>query len=267
MKRLNDDFILLQKFAHDMGLKINLSKTNIMIFHSPRKIVEQSTISVKLHGHECLHSRSYLVDCACDPLLLVNTYRYLGLEVDETLSWKPHIKYLVHKVNLSIVMMLKLKSTLPKRILLLVYHALVESHLNYGISIWGLINDTSLDTLRVAQNNLIRAIFRVKPDSTDDTYHKNLILPMRHLVLYRILLKSKSMEFPLHTSALSRYNLRMQVPMYTTYINNNDYGRRLHKCIVPKLRNQLPLSTNYSEISFFNYKHLIKQHLCNLMIN
>ena len=48
--------------------------------------------------------------------------------------------------------------------LLLIYHSIVDSHLNYAISIWGpMLKERDIERLQIIQNNSLRHIFKVKP--------------------------------------------------------------------------------------------------------
>ena len=52
----------------------------------------------------------------------------------------------------------KLRHNAPHKTVLLVYHAIFYSHLNYGCSIWGLSCDKHLDIIRKLQKRCLRII-------------------------------------------------------------------------------------------------------------
>ena len=54
----------------------------------------------------------------------------LGLTLDSTLSWKPHIDQLISKLN-------SLKSLIPLETLRMIYFSSVHSIISYGIIFWG----------------------------------------------------------------------------------------------------------------------------------
>ena len=66
-------------------ISFNVSKTEFVIFRSPRKIIDFD-IKMKLNGQR-LYQSSYI--------------KYLGVLVDEHLSWKPQIYELTKKLNRS----------------------------------------------------------------------------------------------------------------------------------------------------------------------
>lgn len=63
--------------------------------------------------------------------------RYLGIIIDEDLSWNDHLKSISSKILQGIGVLKKLKYLLPFKSLLPIYHSLIQSHLQYGIVTWG----------------------------------------------------------------------------------------------------------------------------------
>ena len=98
---------------------------------------------------------------------------YLGINLDQNLNFKPHISILAKKMTKSVGMLWKLRKFLPKKILISLYHAFVQSHLLYGIVTWGpSISSTTLNQLQLLQNNSIRAIVGPKKShQITSSYH------------------------------------------------------------------------------------------------
>ena len=55
----------------------------------------------------------------------------------EGLTWEAHIEHLEKKLNSCIVMIKRIKNSIPKSEYLKIYNALFMSHLSYCISCWG----------------------------------------------------------------------------------------------------------------------------------
>ena len=71
----------------------------------------------------------------------VTKTKYLGLNIDENLSWKDQYRKVKAKVKSGLSALRKLKDILPQSKLAAVYRALIESHLRYGNIIWGCISE------------------------------------------------------------------------------------------------------------------------------
>ena len=83
------------------------------------------------------------------------SYRYLGLLVDEKLSWENHITEICSKLSQIAGVIYKIRTLLSKEALMLVYHALVGSKLRYGLVCWATATQPLLDKITVAHNKII----------------------------------------------------------------------------------------------------------------
>ena len=84
--------------------------------------------------------------------------KYLGVTIDHRLNFKPHILSLKTRVSRSVGILSKLRSTFPSPTLLLLYHALVQPHLAYGLPLWGSTFKTYLSKLQILQNKALQII-------------------------------------------------------------------------------------------------------------
>ena len=82
--------------------------------------------------------------------------KFLGVIIDEKLKWGPHIKYLNSKLKCEIGKLYKIKGCLPTELHANLYHTLFESHLGYGISVWGGSSVRKLKPLFITQKKCIR---------------------------------------------------------------------------------------------------------------
>ena len=67
----------------------------------------------------------------------VNTMKFLGVLLDDNLSWKEHIKYLENKIAKNIGLMYRAKPFLDKESLLASYYSYINSYQNYANLAWG----------------------------------------------------------------------------------------------------------------------------------
>ena len=88
----------------------------------------------------------------------VHKTKYLGLTVDDKLSWNEQYKSVKGKVAGGLVSLRKLKNILPQSQLLNVYQALVESHLRYANVVWGTLSNTKLSNLQRYQDRALELI-------------------------------------------------------------------------------------------------------------
>ena len=71
------------------------------------------------------------------PLERVQSFNFLGLLLNESMSWKPHIDLFSNKLAQCVGALNKLKRFLPIHILRTLYFSMVQSHIMYCILTWG----------------------------------------------------------------------------------------------------------------------------------
>lgn len=65
------------------------------------------------------------------------SFKFLGIHLDETLTWKYHTQNVCSKIARSNYIINKVKNVIPKSSLKTLYSSLIQSHINYGILVWG----------------------------------------------------------------------------------------------------------------------------------
>ena len=110
-----------------------------------------------------------------EPIAQKASVKYLGVNIDNKLKWKDHIKTVASKVTRAIVMIRYTKKFIPKHTLKMLYKGLLEPHFRSCCSVWGTCVVTSCCTLEKLQNRVIRII----ADSPYDAPPKPLLRQLR----------------------------------------------------------------------------------------
>ena len=118
---------------------LNIKKSQLIIFHSKSKKVDFTSFSIKLEGSKRRPSK-YV--------------KYLGIFIDENLSWSTHINELSKKISRANGILAKLRYFATKKILILVYYAIFYSQLLYGCPVWSLTTVNNINTIRILQKNV-----------------------------------------------------------------------------------------------------------------
>ena len=69
-------------------------------------------------------------------LYLTNSVKYLGLKIDEHLTWTPHIDGISAKLNKANAMISKIRHFVDQKTLKAIYHVIFESHLYSSSLVW-----------------------------------------------------------------------------------------------------------------------------------
>ena len=99
-------------------LSLNTRKTNYVLIQPPNRKYDFSNLNLSVNGNTLSREES------C---------KFLGIYIDESLSWKKHFKYIHSRISRSLFAMKQSKVFLPKESL----RTLMNSHIVYGILSWG----------------------------------------------------------------------------------------------------------------------------------
>ncbi len=112
-------------------LTLNTNKSNFMIM-KPRQKKLSKNVKICINNDSLRES-----DCV----------KYLGVLIDNNLTWSNHVKHVTIKVSKGIGILSKIRHYAPKNVLMNIYNAFVSPHINYAITNWGGTYPTILDEL------------------------------------------------------------------------------------------------------------------------
>lgn len=102
-----------------------------MYFHSPRKNLS-ITAPVTLSGQT---------------LVVTDTYKYLGVQLDTHLTYKNHVTSLTNKLKQKTYVYNKIRPYITHKVSNIYLHAIIMSNLSYCLPIWSLTTKEILDPL------------------------------------------------------------------------------------------------------------------------
>ena len=88
----------------------------------------------------------------------VDQFKYLGIWLDPSLSWRFHIDKLVSKINQRIGLLRRVRNILPKATLNLLFKSLILPHFDYCDVVWGNAGTGHLSRLDKLQNTAGKVI-------------------------------------------------------------------------------------------------------------
>ena len=193
----------------------------------------------------------------------VTTFKYLGVYLDNMLSWREHIQNLITKLAKFTGVVYKIRKFAPKKVIMMLYNALIGSCLRYGVRSWGSSSPQLLNSLQIAQNKIIRAMLflpytsdvrpglvELKTLNLKGTYQHE-IAKLFHSVVYNYCPKTFSDFFELSTH---RYTTRLrQNSCFSLMKAKTELGKKSLKFSGVKIWAKLPLSVkNIPESKKFN---------------
>jgi len=111
------------------------------------------------------------------------SYCYLGIIVDERLSWNEHINDLCNKLSQVSGTMFRIRKLLSRKALMLVYHSLVGSKLRYGLVCWATASKTLLNKINIIHNKIVTCMtFSKRCSRMWPLYFQLKVLPLDFLI-------------------------------------------------------------------------------------
>ena len=83
---------------------------------------------------------------------------FLGVIIDQNITWKPQINYVATKISKLICVLYKSSFFLPQNILISLYYALIYPYLHYCNVVWASTYPTKLRRLMLLQKRYVRII-------------------------------------------------------------------------------------------------------------
>ena len=146
-KVVQDDLYRVAKWIECNKLILNHSKTKTVLFGSRQNLAKSPNFCRQLHGKI---------------LEQVPKFSYLGVLLDETLSWKDHIEYVSSKVSSRLGLLSCIRAGLTLEASKQVQTSIMQPLFDYADDAWGEISEECCNELQRLQNRAARIILRRK---------------------------------------------------------------------------------------------------------
>lgn len=231
------------RWLNDSRLILNMSKTEYVVFKSKKNSNA---------------AQPHLVGLGA-PLPQVEGASFLGLAVDETLTWRSHIDKLCKSLVVASFQIGALSRLVGCTTLRSLYFALFESRLRYGIVCWG--NSVEVDRAFRLQKRVVRTLVGVwdQRESCRPFFLQLNILPLPALfILETLLLTRKRLRLYKFNCSVSLYSLRNSGDIFLercrlTKVKNSPYhlGARLYNKLPQRLKTkkELPFGAFKNEVT------------------
>ena len=236
-------------------LLLNTSKSQYVVFRSNGKKIPNNIDPLTIGGHQIDRSQSV---------------RFLGVTLDDHLSWKEHLSNVCTKVSRSVGVISKLRFFLPQHTLVTLYNAIVMPHLMYCNVAWGNTYRSHINKLQVLQKKVIRFITNSSYRSSSTPLFLQLqILPFDELVAMNCLIfvyKSQSAQQYsflkdafVANSTVHNYNTRQRSLIHQPYVRTQAV---LNSFVIVCIKewNKLPLNFRSTPI-LSRFKHMCRKYL------
>lgn len=251
---INKELGLIYDWLQANKLSLNIKKTKYMVFRYHQKPRDQlPKLDIYIKGYN---------------LEQVNNFEFLGLTINETLSWRDHIEKTANKISKVIGILARSKRYLHSSILLKIYNALILSRVNYAITCWGFENKR----IYKLQKKALRIICKSKYNAhTDPLFIRLKTLKVReifHCQCLKFYYNHERGNLPSYFQNIIKRNIsghdhdtRQRNDFQSTNTNKVSSNKTLRH-LLPKLLKSVPanLVNSIQTLSLQTVKRNFKRH-------
>ena len=137
---MNQELKKISTWLSTNKLSLNVNKTHFMIFKTKNRTFSQR-MSITIDGQQ---------------IEQVKYTKFLGLFIDEELSWKYHINHVTMKISKLTGIIAKARHYLPLKTLQNIYYTMIYPYLIYCNTVWTNTYPTRLKPIYMIQKKIVR---------------------------------------------------------------------------------------------------------------
>jgi len=227
--RRDDFFAHVNQFFKDINnwldnnlLNLNFGKTYFVEFTSKKQC--KSDLQVQ-HNYNHINNTTHT--------------KFLGLILDDTLSWSQHILHLTKKLSSACYAMRYIKYSLPFHTLKLIYFSYFHAAMSYGLIFWG--SSPGANKIFILQKKIIRIIYNVgHRESCRDFFRRFQIFTLYSQYIYSLVLFTiKNIHIFSVNNEIHKHNTRNSNNLHPTIVKLSKYRKGPYMMCV-KVFNHLP---------------------------
>ena len=255
----NDHIQHVIKWFANNKLTLNKNKTQLMIYGPVQYLNYKEPFKIMIDEHEVIETKSL---------------KFLGIIIDNKLSFKQHINYVSNKITNSLGAINKIKFFMTPYCLNILYNSICLPHLVYGNIVWASAYPSTIKPLQVIMKRAMRIITNSRSQvASKDLFLKTHNLDFHHLNEYLstiFIFKHYLGKLPDIFKNYFYFNIKSR---HANIIRSNkSKSNILHShilCYGPRNWNKLISNYKLGDLltckTIFNFKKKLKSLLLNVM--
>lgn len=215
---LNSELVNLMKWLNNNGLHINTNKTKFMVIQNKYNLIETE------NQPDIVINNSKIEQ--------VREIKYLGVIIDENLSFSNHAVYITNKISKKVNLLRRIGKDLTPWARSTIYKTIILPHLNFCSTILFLLNNSELDILQKKQNIAMRFILgcdrrtnrKIMLDNLNFLSVRQVIILNTMVFIYKLLhrmLPEHLLDNCTFVRDVHDYNTRSRDNLYIETVSNN----------------------------------------------
>ena len=242
-------------------LSVNTNKTCYLIFGSRFKLRSINNCSIVLDG--TIIKRS-------------NSAKFLGIIVDDKLTWYDHIKYISGKIAKNIGLIKRFQYRFDSCTLNRLYSTLILPYINYCNSIWANNKATRLRPIEILQKKIMRIIdhshYHAHALPIFKKYNNLTIFDINRLSIASLMYRYYKRNLPVHflnffclNSDVHFHFTRQSAKLHFQYART-DIMRSQLRVAGPKIWNSIDSSIVNTSLNLHSFKKKLKKQMLSIYI-
>lgn len=161
MIQVNQGLNILSQWFQANKLSLNSKKSNYIDFTGKNKKQTDREYKILINNTE---------------ISQVSSVRFLGVIVDDKLSWKEHVNNVSKKISKLVGVISKVRDSINDKCLLSLYHSLIYPHITYCNIVWGTTYTSTLNCIHLIQKRFVRMVTFSNPQEHSSPLFKQLKL-------------------------------------------------------------------------------------------
>ena len=227
-------------------LSLNISKTSYMLF-----------------THKCMHDNIPVVKIRDTPITRVNVCRFLGVDIDDKLSFSDHVSNVISKISRCNGAIFRASTYVNYSVLRSLYFSLLYPYLSYCVNVWGESSKGNVKRILTAQNRVLKLLYKFNPNASlmkfNDVYKFSVaVTSFRYFVLKlsRYFSNKMTQLIPTHYHVTRNIGLNLlNLPQYRKSICHKNF---FYKSII--IWNSLPLEIRCMP-TLIKFRRALKKYL------
>ena len=151
--------ITIDKWFSDNRLTLNTEKTSYIIFKSSRWKLPLIPDNIEFNNKK---------------IYRVNSVKYLGLLLDESLSWNLHVIDVCKNIKRFFPIFYNIRQYITQKQARSIYYTMIYSKIKYAIIVYGLTSQDNISKLQILQNGLLKVLTKKKHRYSTNRLHNEL---------------------------------------------------------------------------------------------
>lgn len=252
---LNEDLENIYRWLWSNSLRVNIDKTKCMVLKSRYNVIDT-------YNHNGIVINGNRIE-------QVNECKYLGVIIDERLTFSSHANYISKKVSRKINLLCRMGRDLSSWTKLLIYKTIVLPHFNYCSTILYMFNKGDVGSIQRKQNQALRCILGCgRYSRIRDMLELTNLLSIKQNIYYNtmiVMYKIKNNLYPEHilnnlqmVGDIHGYNTRSTSNFYVSRVNSSFAQNNLfYKGLIDF--NYIPIEIKNQ--NFNNFKRLLRRYV------